>query len=82
MSKSLPKLKNDAEAEAFVDTADLSKFDLSAMKPHSFEFEKKERQVNMRFPAALLDAVKAEAATRGMSYQRFIRQTLEGAVRG
>jgi predicted DNA binding CopG/RHH family protein len=82
MSKPLPKLKNDAEAAAFVENADLSKFDLSVMKPHSFEFEKKERQVNMRFPAALLDAVKAKAATRGMSYQRFIRQTLEGAVRG
>lgn len=82
MSRALPKLSSDAEAEAFVEAADLSQFDLSVMKPHSFEFEKKERQVNMRFPAALLDAVKTQAAARGMSYQRFIRQTLERAVRG
>ena len=82
MSRALPKLISDAEAESFVEAADLSQFDLSVMKPHSFEFEKKERQVNMRFPVALLDAVKAQAAARGMSYQRFIRQTLERAVRG
>jgi predicted DNA binding CopG/RHH family protein len=82
MKKPLPKLKIDADAEYFVDTADLAQFDLSEMKPHSFEFEKKEKQVNMRFPTALLDAVKAKAAARGMSYQRFIRKTLEEAVRG
>lgn len=82
MNKPLPTLKTDAVAERFVDAADLTQFDLSAMKPHSFEFEKKEKQVNMRFPASLLDAVKAQAAARGISYQRFIRQTLEGAVRG
>ncbi len=80
MNKRLPKLNNDAAAEAFVENADLTEFDLGTMKPHSFEFEKKEKQVNMRFPAALLDAVKAKAAAKGMSYQRFIRQTLEGAV--
>jgi len=31
-------------------------------------------------PEALLDAVKASAAARGMPYQRFIRETLERAV--
>jgi predicted DNA binding CopG/RHH family protein len=82
MSKPLPALTSDADAERFVDAADLTQYDLSAMKSHSFEFEKKEKQVNMRFPAALLDAVKERAAARGMSYQRFIRLTLEGAVRG
>jgi predicted DNA binding CopG/RHH family protein len=82
MTKPLPHLMSDADVERFVAEADLTQFDLTAMKPHSFEFEKKEKQVNMRFPAALLDAVKAKAATKGMSYQRFIRQTLEGAVGG
>jgi predicted DNA binding CopG/RHH family protein len=81
MNKPLPHLTSDEAAERFVDEADLSRFDLSTMKPHSFEFEPKSKQVNMRFPAALLDAVKAKAAERGMTYQRFIRQTLEAALR-
>ena len=80
MTKPLPHLTSDEEAERFIDSADLSGFDLSAMKPHSFEFAKKSKQVNMRFPEALLDAVKAKAAERGMSYQRFIRQALEAAI--
>ncbi len=81
MNKRLPKLTSDEEAERFVDTADLAEYDLSAMKPHSFEFARKSKQVNIRFPEALLDAVKAKAARQGMSYQRFIRQTLERAIK-
>lgn len=81
MSKPLPALTSDAEAEAFVDTADLTAYDLTAMQPHSFEFAPKTAQVNMRFPEPLLAAVKAQAARKGMSYQRFIRQTLEAALR-
>lgn len=80
MKQQLPLLTNDEEAERFLDTADLSQFDLSGMKRHSFEFAKKSKQVNMRFSDQLLDAVKATAAAKGMSYQRFIRQTLEAAV--
>jgi predicted DNA binding CopG/RHH family protein len=82
MNKPLPKLTTDAEAERFVDTADLSEYDLSAFRPHSFEFAPKAKQVNMRFSEALLAAVKAQAAARGMSYQRYIRQVLERAVQG
>ena len=82
MKKPLPHLTNDAQAERFIDTSDLSQFDLSAMRPHSFEFAKKSKQVNMRFPEQLLEAVKSKAAARGMSYQRFIRQALEAAVTG
>jgi predicted DNA binding CopG/RHH family protein len=81
MKKPLPKLASDEAAERFVSEADLTDFDLSAFSPHSFEFAPKSKQVNMRFPAALLDAVKARAAARGMTYQRFIRQTLETALR-
>ena len=81
MKKTLPSLTSDAAAERFVDEADLSQFDLSAFKPHSFEFAPKSKQVNMRFPDGLLKAVKAKAAAQGMTYQRFIRQTLEDALR-
>ena len=82
MKKPLPALTSDAAAEDFVATSDLTRFDLSALRPHSFEFAPKSKQVNMRFPEALLDAVKAKASAQGMTYQRFIRQVLEAVVLG
>ncbi|MEP7222890.1 MAG: CopG family antitoxin [Novosphingobium sp.] len=48
MSKPLPVLASDAEAESFVGDRDLSQFDLTAFKPHGFEFGEKSKQVNMR----------------------------------
>jgi predicted DNA binding CopG/RHH family protein len=80
MNKPLPTLTTDEEAEAFLETADLSRYDLSGMKPNTFEFSLKAKQVNMRMSEQLLDAVKARAAQQGMSYQRFIRQALETAL--
>lgn len=70
----------DEEAERFVDTADLSEYDLSGARPVRFEFEKKSARVNMRLPAPLLEAVKEHARARGIPYQRFIREALERAV--
>lgn len=81
MKRKIPAFKTDAEAETFVDTADLSQYDLSGGKPVRFEFEKKDSRVNMRLPETLLDAVRRSARKRGIPYQRFIRETLEDAVR-
>jgi predicted DNA binding CopG/RHH family protein len=81
MSKPLPKLATDEAAADFVETADLTAYDLTGMTPHSFEYDRKSQQVNIRFPAGLLDAVKVQAAARGMSYQRYIRHALEQTVR-
>ncbi|MEX2166813.1 MAG: BrnA antitoxin family protein [Methyloceanibacter sp.] len=80
MKKKLPKLTSDAEAEAFVDTADLTTFDLSGMRELRFEFGPKTERINMRLPKPLLDAVKAQAARQHIPYQRFIRAVLERAV--
>ena len=41
MKKKIPTFKTDDEAERFVDTADLSEYDLSGLTPVRFEFEKK-----------------------------------------
>ncbi len=76
----LPRFGGDEEAEQFVDEADLSAYDLSRFTPTRFEFERKSARVNMRVPAALLDAVKAKARARGIPYQRFIREALERAL--
>jgi len=78
--KKLPILKSDDAAERFLATADLSEYDLSGMVPVRFEFKPKTERVNMRVSKGLLDSVKARAAREGVSYQRFIRETLERAV--
>jgi predicted DNA binding CopG/RHH family protein len=81
MKKKLPRLRSDKEAEEFVAKADLTEYDLSAMRPIRFEFQTKSERINMRVPRELLDAVRASASKAGMPYQRFIRQVLEDAVR-
>ena len=47
MKKKLPELKTDAEAEAFVDEADLSQYDLSGMQPVNFEFQPTAKSITM-----------------------------------
>ena len=81
MSKKLPTLASDEEAEAFLDSADLSEYDLSEMKPAKFAYLKKSAKLNMRLPESLLAAIKAKAEAQGMPYQRYIRQVLEADVR-
>lgn len=80
MKKKIPTFKNDAEAERFVNSSDLTKYDLSGATPVRFEFQKKEARVNMRLPEPLLEAVKSRARSCGIPYQRFIREALEHAV--
>ena len=79
MKTKVPEFKTDEEAEAFLDQ-DLSSLDFAQFKPAQFEFESKTERVNMWLPASLLNAVKATAKAKGMPYQRYIRQVLEGAV--
>ena len=81
MKSKLPMPPSDQAAVEFVKKADLSRFDLSEMTPVRFEFSRKEARLNMRLPGELLAAVKTAAEKAGMPYQRFIRQTLEQAVR-
>jgi predicted DNA binding CopG/RHH family protein len=80
MKKKIPAFDTDEEAERFVDTADLTEYDLSGLKPVRYEFEKKSAQLNMRLPKPLLDAVKARSSARGIPYTRFIREAVERAL--
>lgn len=82
MKSKIPVFETDAEAERFVDAADLSEYDLSGLRPTRFEFERKTAQVNMRLPASLLDAVKKRAEARGIPYTRLIREAVETALAG
>ncbi len=79
MKKKIPTFRTDEEAERFVDTANLTEYDLSGAQPVRFELQRKAAQINMRVPKPLLD-VKARAKARGIPYTRFIREALEQAV--
>jgi len=80
MKKKIPTFRTDEEAEDFVATADLSQYDLSGLRPMTFEIEKKTAQINVRLPKPLLDAVKQRASARGIPYTRFIREAVELAL--
>ncbi len=79
MKRKVPRLRTDKQAEAFL-AQDLSKLDFSQFRPARFEFEKKDEQINMRVPRALLAALKARAKACGIPYTRLIRETLERAI--
>jgi predicted DNA binding CopG/RHH family protein len=80
MKKKFPEFKSDAEAERFVDTADLSKFDFSDMVPVRFELRRKDKTVSLRLPEQLLEAIRTRADAAGMPYQRFMRLAIERAL--
>jgi predicted DNA binding CopG/RHH family protein len=80
MKKKIPSFKSDAAAERFVSKADLTRYDLTGLKPVQFEFQKKSAQLNMRLPKPLLDAVKSRAQERGIPYTRFLRELIEKGI--
>ena len=80
MKRQFPRLASDAEAEAFVATADLSEYDLSDMTPMRFELRRKDKAVSLRLPEGLLAEVRERAKNAGIPYQRFIRMAIERAL--
>ena len=80
MSKRVPRLTSDSDAEKFLDN-DLSEYlDPANLHPLKFEFQPKDTQVNLRLSRGLLQAVKHRAAADGIPYQKYIRMVLEQAV--
>ena len=80
MKKRIPTFKTDKEAEDFVAMADLADYDLSGGEVVRFELKRKDKSVNLRLPAQLLEAVQNRAKRVGVPYQRFIRMALERAL--
>ena len=80
MSRKLPALNSDEDAEALLER-DLSDFMTAGnLAPFPFEFRPKAKSINLRISEELLNEVQAEARRQGMPYQRFIRQVLEAAL--
>ena len=80
MKKKIPTFRSDRAATAFVDTADLSQYDLGGAQMVRFETKPKDKSINLRLPEELYEAVRARADRAGLPYQRFIRLTLERAI--
>jgi predicted DNA binding CopG/RHH family protein len=78
--KTILDFASDEEAERFVESADLTDFDLSDMKPMHFDFGDDANDVHLRLPASLLDAIKSKAKERGVTSARIIRDALEQAL--
>jgi predicted DNA binding CopG/RHH family protein len=81
MKKKFPNFKTDAEAEAFVEKADLSEYDFSDMRPMRFEWKNKDKSLTLRLPGSMLDAVRVNAKRIGIPSQRFIRMAIEQALK-
>lgn len=80
MSKRLPELRTDAEAEAFLE-GDLTEYlTLENFRPVQAEAARKDKSINLRISQRLLDAVRQEADLQGVPYQRFIRQAIVRAL--
>ena len=80
MSKKFPDLRSDEEADAWLQSADLSEYDLSGMKKVRFELARKDASISLRLPAALLATLKANAAKANMPTQRLIRMMIEAQL--
>ena len=80
MKKTIPTFQSDEEAEKFVETADLSEYDLSVFKKVHFEFMPKDTAISLKLPAKLLEAVKLKAKKEHIPYNRIIRRALEREV--
>lgn len=81
MKKKFPDFKTDKDAEIFIEKVDLAEYDFSDMTPVSFELKRKDKSISIRLPEQLLEAVRRNAKSMGIPYQRFMRLAIEQAVK-
>jgi predicted DNA binding CopG/RHH family protein len=87
MKKPFPRFDSDEKLEAFLETADLDAYDLTAgALPRDEWFARYERfakdaSIHLRLPGGLLDAVRAQAMKEGIPAQRLIREYIERGLR-
>ena len=87
MKKPFPRFDSDEKLEAFIDSADLDEYDLTAgALPRDewfarYELFAKDASIHLRLPGRLLEAVRARAAKEGIPAQRLIREYIERGLR-
>jgi predicted DNA binding CopG/RHH family protein len=80
MSKKFPDLKSDDEADAWLQGADLTEYDLTEMKKVRFELARKDASISLRLPTALLATLRTEATKANIPTQRLIRMLIEAQL--
>jgi predicted DNA binding CopG/RHH family protein len=78
MSKPIPDFATDEEAEAFIDNADLSEFDLSGFVPARFVLATD--VVSLHLPSQTVADVKEVADRQGVTADSFMRRAIEAAL--
>jgi predicted DNA binding CopG/RHH family protein len=73
-------LKSDDEADAWLQGADLTEYDLTEMKKVRFELARKDASISLRLPTALLATLRAEATKANIPTQRLIRMLIEAQL--
>ena len=81
MKKTFPDFATDADAEAFVDHADLSEFDFSEMKSASFVRRDEARAIHLRLPSELIDEVERRAQESGIAFDQFVENAIGQSLR-
>ncbi len=80
MSKKFIDFKSNDEVGAWLQSADLTEYDLSEMKKVRFEPARKDVSISLRLPAALHATLKAEAAKANKPTQRRIRKLIQAQL--
>ena len=76
-NKHFPVFTTDAEAEEFVDSADLTDYNFSNFSKVKFRFGDKSDALDVPLPHELVARVKSLARHKGISYQKLIQDILE-----
>lgn len=80
MKKVFPKIKTDEELENLLDE-DLSDYlHEGNFKPVTFEFQPKDKTVNLRVSEEMLETVKTVSKKEGIPYQKYIRRAIERSL--
>lgn len=78
--KQMPSFATDEEAEHFVDTADLSEYDLSGFVPLHLALSQSKGETFVLVPQELEVALRAKAEQKGIPFARLVREALERAA--
>lgn len=81
MKKKVPSLETDREAGEFPGQDLTDYLNLEDFASVTFELLPKTTQINLRFSAPLLAAVREQAKREGISYQKFVRRAVEESLK-
>lgn len=73
-------MKKEIEREKFLEQDLTDYLEPENFAPVTFEFEPKDHSISLRLSGSLLKAVKSASESRGIRYQKYIREAIELAL--